>query len=89
MPKHIPAIFLGRFAVDKNWQGKGLGVALLKDTVERSARAAQKVSVRLIVVHALSPQAESFYRHYGFTRLPLEMPVLALDLVKYRAMTIP
>ena len=28
------------------------------------------------------PRAEAFYLHHGFTRLPVETPTLALDLVK-------
>jgi GNAT superfamily N-acetyltransferase len=82
MPRHIPAVILGRLAIDRNWQGQGLGAALLHDAVGRSLRAATEVSARLLVVHAISPAAEAFYRHFGFTRLPVETPTLALDLVK-------
>ncbi len=82
MPRQIPAVILGRLAIDQDWQGKGLGAALLRDTVERSVRAAGEVAARLLVVHAISPAAEAFYRHFGFTRLPVETPILALDLVK-------
>lgn len=82
MPKHIPAILLGRLAIDREWQGRGLGAALLSDVVRRSLRASSEVSARLLIVHALSPAAEAFYAHYGFTRLPVDTPTLALDLVK-------
>ena len=82
MPRQIPAVILGRLAIDRDWQGKGIGAALLRDAVERSARAAGEVAARLLVVHAISPAAEAFYRHFGFTRLPVETPTLALDLVK-------
>jgi len=82
MPRQIPAVILGRLAIDRNWQGQGLGSALLRDAVERSARAAGEVAARLLVVHAISPAAETFYRHFGFARLPIETPTLALDLVK-------
>jgi len=82
MPKHIPAVILGRLAIDRTWQGNGLGRLLLADVVQRSLRAASEVSARLIVVHAISPSAESFYLHHGFTRLPVETPTFALDLVK-------
>jgi len=83
MPKSIPAVILGRLAIDQNWQGYGLGKLLLADVVERSLRASSEVSARLIVVHAISPSAEAFYLHHGFTRLPVETPTLALDLVKF------
>lgn len=82
MPRHIPAVILGRLAIDQMWQGNGLGRLLLADVVQRSLRASSEVSARLIIVHAISPSAEAFYLHHGFTRLPVETPTLALDLVK-------
>jgi GNAT superfamily N-acetyltransferase len=82
MPRQIPAVILGRLAIDRAWQGKGLGRALLADAVRRSLRASSEVSARLVIVHAISPAAEAFYLHHGFTRLPVETPALALDLVK-------
>jgi GNAT superfamily N-acetyltransferase len=82
MPNPIPAVVLGRLAVDHAWQGRGVGVALLKDAVLRSLRAAGEVSARVVIVHAISPAAEAFYRRHGFSLLPTETPTLALDLVK-------
>lgn len=82
MPRHIPAVVPARLAIDKAWQGKGLGAALLAEATTRAQAAASEVSARLIIVHALSPAAEKFYLHHGFTRLPVETPTLALDLLK-------
>lgn len=84
MPNFIPAVVLGRLAIDRAWQGQGIGRALLADAVKRAERAARHVAARLVIVHALSPAAEAFYRHHGFTPLPLETPIFALDLVKLR-----
>jgi GNAT superfamily N-acetyltransferase len=89
MPKHIPAVTLGRLAIDRAWQGKGLGRALLSDVIQRSLRASNEVSARLVIVHAISPAAEAFYLHHGFTRLPVETPTLALDMVKLRKLQKP
>lgn len=82
MPKFIPAVLLGRLAIARDWQGKGLGRALLADVIARAQRASAEVSARLVIVHAISPAAEAFYLRHGFTRLPVESPTLALDLVK-------
>ena len=82
MPSHIPAVLLARLAIDRRWQGKGLGGRLLRNAVERSMRAAEDVSARLIIVHAISADAEQFYTHFGFTRLPVDSPTLAIDLTK-------
>ncbi len=85
MPAKIPAVILGRLAVDRCVQGVGLGGALLQDAVVRSSRAAQVVAARLMIVHAISPAAEAFHLHHGFTRIGREVPMLALDLVKLEA----
>jgi hypothetical protein len=56
---------------------------MLGDSLRRSLRASADISARLVVVHAISPAAEAFYLHHGFTRLPVDTPTLALDLVKF------
>ena len=86
MPSKIPAVVLGRLAIDLSWQSKGVGRALLAEVMRRSLRASEEVSARLVIVHAISPAAENFYIHHGFTRLPVEAPMLAMDLLKYRAL---
>jgi GNAT superfamily N-acetyltransferase len=87
MPKFIPAVLLGRLAISREWQGKGLGRALLADVIARTQRAAAEVSARLAIVHAISPAAEAFYLRHGFTRLPVDTPTFALDLVKLQRLT--
>jgi GNAT superfamily N-acetyltransferase len=84
MPTQIPAVILGRLAIDRAWQGRGIGAALLSEVVRRALVASLEVSARLVIVHAISSTAEAFYRHHGFTRLPVSAPVLALDLLKLR-----
>ena len=83
MPQQIHAVVLGRLAVDLSCQGYGLGAALLRDAVLRAARAAGEVAARVVLVHAISPAAEAFYRHHGFVRLPVATPTLALDLAAW------
>lgn len=84
MPGQIPAVVLGRLAIDLKWQGRGLGRALIFEAMRRAIRATEDVAARLLIVHAISSTAESFYKHHGFTRLPIEAPVLAIDLLKYK-----
>ena len=83
MPNNIPAVILGRLAVDEKWQGKGIARSLLADAIKRSLRASSEIATRLVIVHAISPMDEMFYLHHGFVRLPVETPTLAFDLVKY------
>jgi GNAT superfamily N-acetyltransferase len=66
MPDPVPIILLGRLAVDRRWQGKGLGADLLSDAVLRVVGAAATVGVRAILVHAISEEAKRFYEKHGF-----------------------
>lgn len=89
MPAYIPAVVMGRLAIDRKAQGIGLGAFLLLDAVNRAVEATTHVSARLFLVHALSLEAEAFYLRHGFTRLPVTSPTLALDLLKFGAVRRP
>ncbi len=80
MPDPIPMAVLGRLAVDRNWQGKGLGAALLQDAVLRTAQAADIMGIRGLLVHAISEDAKAFYEHYGFQCAPNHPMTLVLSL---------
>ncbi len=80
MPDPIPVMVLGRLAIDTNWQGKGLGRALLQDAVLRTLQAAQIAGIRAIVVHALQEKAADFYRKCGFVASPINENTLMLML---------
>lgn len=71
---------LGRLAVDRQWQGKGVGVALLQDALLRSAQAASIMGIRGLLVHAISDAAKAFYQHHGFTASPKHPMTLVLSL---------
>lgn len=62
----IPVILLARLAVDANLQGKGIGPALLKDALLRTASAADTIGARALLVHAKDDNAKSFYEHFNF-----------------------
>jgi GNAT superfamily N-acetyltransferase len=50
MPDPIPVVVLGRLAVDRQYQGRGIGRALLRDAVLRTLQAAEIARVRAILV---------------------------------------
>ena len=84
-PHEIPAVLLARLAVDQTHQGTGLGAYLLLDALRISALVAERIGVRLMVVHALDEEAAGFYLHYGFTRFetaPLSLYLLMQDVRK-------
>lgn len=65
-PDPIPAVLLGRLAVDQRFQGARLGASLLHDAVGNSTSAAERIGLRALVVDALDDGAAAFYVRYGF-----------------------
>lgn len=63
----IPAALLGRLAVARSHQGRGLGGVLLADALKRAART--ELGVFAMIVDAKDESAQRFYQHYGFTLL--------------------
>jgi ribosomal protein S18 acetylase RimI-like enzyme len=63
----VPVALLGRLAVDRGFQGRRLGGALLWDALMRAGRS--EVAVFALVVDAKDDAAAGFYRHHGFSRL--------------------
>jgi len=66
----IPVILLARLAVDVSIQGKGVGSALLKDALIRTAQAADAIGARALLVHAKDDEAKAFYQHFTFEPSP-------------------
>ncbi len=66
----IPATLLGRLAIDKNYQGKGIGKLLLIDALKRSYESSKKIGSFAVVVDPIDPEAERFYEKYDFIKLP-------------------
>jgi GNAT superfamily N-acetyltransferase len=62
----VPVVLLGRLAVDRGWQGRGLGADPLRDALLRALAAGRSIGVRAILVHAISDQARGFYERHGF-----------------------
>ena len=80
MPDPIPMMLLGRLAVDREYQGKGLGRGLLRDAIQRTLQAAAIVGIRGVFVHAISPEAKRFYEGAGFHESPLHQMLLMISL---------
>lgn len=85
MPNPIPVAVLARLAVDRNWQGGGIGRALFRDAARRVAHAADAIGIRGIVVHAISEEAKNFYLALGFDPSPREPMTLMVRLSDIRA----
>jgi GNAT superfamily N-acetyltransferase len=85
MPNPIPVAVLARLAVDRNWQGRGIGRALFRDAALRVAQAADAIGIRGVIVHAVSEEAKSFYLALGFEPSPREPMTLMVTLTDIRA----
>ncbi len=73
MPKHpVPVMILARLAVDVRQQGAGLGRALLKDALLRTAQAADIAGMRALLVHAKDESARQWYMQWEFEPSPTD-----------------
>lgn len=88
LPKYmaIPAIRLGRLAVDKKYKGQKIGAALLYDALETAANLSDKIGVYALLVDAKDNNAVSFYRHHGFINTSNDSNILYMPLETYRAL---
>ena len=85
MPNPVPIVILGRLAVDRAWQGRGLGRGLFRDAAQRVVQAADAIGIRGILVHAISEQARKFYLGLGFDECPGQPMMLVVTLADLRA----
>ncbi len=60
----LPAVRIGRLAVDLRYRGRGFGTALLADAALKSLNAAPATFA--LLVDAKDEQAVAFYRYHGF-----------------------
>ena len=65
---NVPAVLLGRLAVDQEFQEQGLGPALLADAIKRTKRS--EIASYGLLVDAKDEKAKSFYQHHSFVPLP-------------------
>ncbi|MBX5146686.1 GNAT family N-acetyltransferase [Rhizobium lentis] len=80
MPDPIPVAVLGRLAIDRAYQGRGLGRALVRDAGLRLLNAAEIIGIRALLVHAISDEARAFYEAVGFLPSPSDPMMLMVGL---------
>jgi GNAT superfamily N-acetyltransferase len=85
MPDQVPLLLIGRLAVDRQYQAKGLGADLLSDGVRRCVEVSEIAGVRGIITHAIDDDAVRFYQHHGFLRCPLGDRVMLMPIEAARA----
>ena len=71
LAKHpIPILLMARFAVDQNFQGRGIGHGLFKDALKRCLSVANEAGVRAFMTHAMDEEAKRFYSRFGMMECP-------------------
>ena len=74
----IPAVRMGRLAVDARFQGNGLGGAMLADALQRVLSSAP--ATYSLLVNAKDESAVAFYQHHGFIALASQPRTLFLPV---------
>lgn len=74
----VPAVRIGRLAVDTRFQGSGLGGALLADALQRVLASAP--AAYALLADAKDEAAASFYRHHGFISFVSQPRILFLPV---------
>jgi GNAT superfamily N-acetyltransferase len=65
-PNPVPALLLGRLAVDHRHTGLGVGTALVAHVLATAAELNTKAACRAIVVTALHARPRAWWEHLGF-----------------------
>lgn len=86
MARHpIPVVILARLAVDRSFQGRGLGALLLRDALIRAEAGAQIIGARALLVNAKDDTARAFYERFDFEPSPIDPLQLFLPMKDIRA----
>jgi predicted N-acetyltransferase YhbS len=79
----VPAVMMGRLAVDVRFARNGLGGALLFDALIRARDS--EIKAFAMLVDAIDTTAAQFYAHHGFVALPDEDRRMVLPLGRVTA----
>jgi predicted N-acetyltransferase YhbS len=80
MPEPIPVMILARLTVDREYQKRGLGNALLRDALFRTLNAAAIAGIRAVLLHAISDDARRFSEKAGFASSPVDPMTMMISI---------
>jgi GNAT superfamily N-acetyltransferase len=69
-PDPLPALVIGRLAVDSRFQGRGLARVLLRDALARCLRASHDVAFAMVLATPVDARAREFWSRWQFRPLP-------------------
>lgn len=73
-PDPIPALLVGRLAVDRRYAGLGIGTALTAHVLATAVELNEKAACRAVVVTALNNGASTWWQRLGFHPLQPDEP---------------
>jgi len=73
-PDPVPALLLGRLAVDRRYAGLGVGTALAMHVLATAVELNEKAACRAVVVTALNQTARTWWERLGFHPFDPEKP---------------
>lgn len=76
----LPVVILARLAVNRQDQGRGIGLGLLQDAIHRTLLIAEQAGIRAMLTHPIDEDAARFYTRFGFIASPLREQQLLLLL---------
>lgn len=80
-PDIIPVSVIGRLAVSRTHEGRGLGADILADALRRIAVASQSIGIGSVLVHAKDEEAKRFYLACAeFIEYPADSRILFLPI---------
>ncbi len=65
----LPAVLLGRLAVDQKHKGKRYGELLLMDALQRCLILSSQLGTLAVIVDPIDGESKNFYQKYGFLSL--------------------
>lgn len=82
----LPAIKIGRFAIDKKYAGKGLGTQIIRNILVNIIKIAESdVGLRFVVVEGYASAYDFYVTHNNFINLKKDDEILQkIDLIKKR-----
>ena len=80
----VPMVILARLAVSIRDQGKGIGLGMLQDAIQRTVAIAEQAGVRALFTHPIDEEASRFYQRFGFEASPIREQQLLLLLKDVR-----
>ncbi len=87
-PDPVPALLIGRLAVDRQHAGQGLGTALVAHALATGVDVNQRAACRAVVVTAINQHSRVWWEDFGFEPLDpgdpesLDLYLLTSDIEK-------